>query len=160
MKTPMQGKKIVGVTAGAFDLCHAGHMLMFKEAKEKCDYFIVLLQDNPSVDRPQKNRPVMDVKERKVILEAIRYIDDIRTYRTEEELYRILAEMKPDVRIVGADWKGKPFTGHDLPIKVYFNSRNHGYSSSELRQRIYRAEAEKDSGREKVDSPRWPLTAL
>lgn len=145
MKTPMQPKKIIGVTAGAFDLCHAGHMLMFKEAKEKCDYLIVLLQDDPSVDRPQKNRPVMDVKERKIILEAVRYIDDIRTYRTEDELYKILAEMKPDVRIIGVDWKGKPFTGHDLPIKVYFNSRDHGYSSSKLRQRIYRAEKEREA---------------
>jgi glycerol-3-phosphate cytidylyltransferase len=136
-------KKIVGVTAGAFDLCHSGHILMFKEAKQKCDYLIVLLHDDPSTDRPEKNRPIMDIKERKTILEGIRYIDSIRVYRSEKELYQILAKLKPDIRIIGADWKGKPFTGHDLPIKVYFNSRNHTYSSSDLRRRIYEAEARK-----------------
>ena len=139
----MKKKQIIGVTAGAFDLCHAGHMLMFKEAKEKCDYLIALLHDDPSVDRSEKNRPVMDLAERKIILESIKYIDEIRTYNTEAELYSILAEMKPDVRIVGADWEGKEFTGHDLPIKVYFNSRNHGYSSSELRKRVHQAEQAK-----------------
>lgn len=133
-------KRIIGVTAGAFDLCHAGHMLMFKEAKEKCNYLIALLHDDPSLDRPQKHRPIMDIRERRIILEAVRYIDEVRTYKTEQDLYQILAQLQPDVRIIGADWKGKNFTGHDLPIKIYFNSRDHGYSSTELRQRIYLAE--------------------
>lgn len=144
MKDQARQNKIIGVTAGAFDLCHAGHMLMFKEAREKCDYLIVLLHDNPSLDRSHKNRPVMDLAERKIILEAIRYIDEIRTYETEDELYKILLDMKPDVRIIGADWYGKPYTGHDLPIKMYFNSRDHGYSSTELRRRVYEAERRKE----------------
>jgi glycerol-3-phosphate cytidylyltransferase len=137
----MQSEPIIGVTAGAFDLCHAGHMLMFKEAKEKCFYLIALLHDDPSSDRPQKNRPIMNIEERKIILEGIRYIDEVRTYKTEKDLYNILADMKPDIRVIGADWEGKKFTGYDLPIKVYFNSRNHGYSSSELRHRVFNAEA-------------------
>lgn len=132
-----------GVTAGAFDLCHAGHILMFKEAKKKCTHLTVLLQEDPSIDRPEKNKPIMTLKERKIILSGITYIDKVLVYRTEKDLYALLKKIKPDVRIIGADWKGKLYTGHDLPIKMYFNSRGHSYSSSELRQRIHRAESAK-----------------
>jgi len=141
----MKNGKKVGVTVGAFDLCHAGHILMFKEAREVCDYLIVGLHSDPTIDRPEKNKPVMSLEERKIILEAVRYIDEIFIYDTEARLYEILKENKYgfDVRIIGADWKGKPYTGHDLPITMYFNSRDHGFSTTELRRRIYEVEKEK-----------------
>lgn len=116
---------------------------MFKEAKKKCTHLTVLLQEDPSIDRPEKNKPIMTLKERKIILSGITYIDKVLVYRTEKDLYALLKKIKPDVRIIGADWKGKLYTGHDLPIKMYFNSRGHSYSSSELRQRIHRAESAK-----------------
>lgn len=135
-----------GFTCGTFDLCHAGHMLMFKECKEYCDYLIVGLQADPSVDRPEKNKPVQSLEERMIQLEGVRYIDKIIVYHTEKELYEILEENEHniDMRIIGADWKGKPFTGHDLPIKTIFNSRPHSYSSSDLRRRIKEAELKHD----------------
>jgi glycerol-3-phosphate cytidylyltransferase len=138
------GKK-VGITAGAFDLCHAGHMQVFKEAKEVCDHLIVALQDDPSTTAAsyrgkQKNKPVMSLEERRIILEGIKYIDEIVIYSSEEDLYRLLTDLKPDVRIIGADWQGKQFTGHNLPMQIYFNSRGHNYSTSELRARVHAAE--------------------
>ena len=138
----MKDGKKVGVTVGAFDLCHAGHVLMFKEAKEVCDYLIVGLHSDPTIDRPEKNQPIMSLKERRIILEGIKYIDEIFEYDTEAQLYEILKENKYgfDVRIIGADWKRKPYTGHDLPIEMYFNTRDHGFSTTELRRRIYEAE--------------------
>ena len=141
------GKK-VGITAGAFDLCHAGHILMFKEAKEVCDYLIVLLHSDPSIAPAEyrgkkKNVPIMSLEERRTILEGIRYIDEIVTYETEDDLYRLLVEIKPYIRIIGADWEGKQYTGHDLPIEMHFNSRGHTYSTSELRARVHKAEQEK-----------------
>jgi len=144
---PMKDGKKVGVTVGAFDLCHAGHILMFKEAREVCEYFIVGLQSDPTIDRPEKNKPVMSLTERRIILDAVKYIDEIFEYDTEAQLYEVLQknELGIDVRIIGADWKGKPYTGHDLPIEMYFNSRDHGFSTTELRRRIYEAEKGKQS---------------
>lgn len=132
----------IGFTCGAFDLCHAGHILMFKECKEYCDYLIVGLQTDPSVDRKNKNKPIQSLEERKIQLEGVRYIDKIITYETEEDLRNLLEknEHNISVRIVGADWQGKPFTGHDLPLPVIFNSRTHSYSTSELRKRIAQAD--------------------
>lgn len=133
-----------GFTCGAFDLCHAGHVLMFKECKEYCDYLIVGLQTDPSLDRPDKNKPILSLEERRIMLEGIKYIDEVITYEREADLYNLLKENKLaiDVRIVGADWKGKPFTGHDLPMKVVFNTRDHGYSTSDIRKRVCRVELE------------------
>lgn len=136
-----------GFTCGAFDLCHAGHMLMFKECKNFCDYLIVGLEIDPSVDRPDKNKPVQSLEERKIQLEGVRYIDQIVIYKDEKELYDILSknELGVAIRIVGTDWEGKPFTGHDLPIPVVFNSRTHSFSSSDLRKRIFEAESKKNT---------------
>lgn len=132
----------VGFTCGAFDLCHAGHVLAFKECKNHCDYLIVGLQTDPSIDRPQKNKPIQSLEERKIQLEAIKYIDEIVVYETEEDLYNVLKENKLniDVRLLGEDWKGKHFTGDNLPIEIVFTPRTHNYSTSELRERIKRAE--------------------
>ena len=117
----MKDGKKVGITAGAFDLCHAGHMLVFKEAKTVCDYLIVALQDDPSKTQSdyrgkKKNTPIMTLEERRIILEGIRYIDEVVVYSSEKDLYDLLVNLKPDIRIIGADWKGKEYTGHDLPI--------------------------------------------
>lgn len=131
----------LGITAGAFDLCHAGHILMFKEAREKCDRLVVCLHKDPSIERGNKNTPVMSLAERRVILEGIRYIDDIIEYDTEADLLRILETVKPAVRFLGEDWRGKKFTGRELDIPIIWNSRSHGYSSSELRSRVNLAES-------------------
>lgn len=141
----MRDGKKVGVTASAFDLCHAGHILMLKEAKTVCDHLIALLHEDPSVAPAEyrgkkKHKPIMSLQERRIILEGIRYVDEIITYKTEDDLYKLLVELKPDIRIIGADWKGKQYTGHDLPIETYFNTRDHGFSTTELRRRIYEAE--------------------
>jgi len=132
---------IKGFTCGAFDLLHAGHVLMLKECKSYCDHLIVGLQRDPSVDRENKNKPVQTYEERDIMINAIRWVDEVVYYDTESDLYSLLEKLDIDVRIVGADWADKQFTGYDLPIKVVFNSRDHGYSTSSLRSRVYQAEA-------------------
>jgi glycerol-3-phosphate cytidylyltransferase len=132
-----------GFTAGAFDLCHAGHFLMFEEARQQCDYLIVGLHTDPTLDRPDtKNKPIMSVEERMIILKGIKYIDEVVTYETEADLYNLLKENKLgiNVRVLGVEYKDKPFTGHDLPMEVYFNTRGHNFSTTELRNRVYEAE--------------------
>ena len=101
------------------------------------------MQGDPSLDRPTKNTPVQSYEERIIMASSIRWVDEILLYNTEEELYRLLEELSPDIRIVGADWKGKEFTGHDLPIDVYYNTRDHDWSTSFLRERVYEAEKSK-----------------
>ena len=136
--------KLIGFTCGSFDLLHAGHALMLKECKKQCDYLIVGLQSDPTIDRSDKNKPVMELVERKTMLESIRYVDEIVTYNTEHELYTLLQKLDNVhsnlIRIIGSDWEGKKFTGHDLNIAIYFNSRKHNFSTSELRKRVYIAE--------------------
>ena len=135
-------KNNIGFTCGAFDLTHAGHYLMFKECREKCDYLIVGLQADPSVDRPDKSKPIETIEERRIKLEACKYIDEIIEYGTEKDLYHLLLNLynknRIDIRFMGADWKNKKNYSRDLlpQIKVIYNSRNHTYSSSNLRERI------------------------
>ena len=121
------------------DLLHAGHILMLKECKEQCDYLIVGLQTDPTLDRPEKNKPIETIEERKIRLEGCKYVDEIIIYDTEADLYQLLQKLKPDKRFVGADHKNKHFTGDDLPIHIVYNSRNHNFSSSNLRTRIENA---------------------
>lgn len=128
--------KIVGFTAGALDLLHAGHVMMLKECKAQCDYLIVGLQTDPSIDRPDKHKPIETIEERMIRLKGCRYVDKIVVYEREFDLYNLLQDLKPDVRFLGEDWKGKRFTGYDLPITIIYNSRNHNYSSSNLIERI------------------------
>jgi glycerol-3-phosphate cytidylyltransferase len=116
---------------------------MFKECKEHCDYLIVGVQSNPSLDRSEKNNPIQSHEERAGVVESLRYVDEIRLYDRESDVVDLLKEIKPDVRILGADHEGTKFTGHNLPIKCVFNSRDHGFSTSELRKRVYLAEKEK-----------------
>ena len=110
---------------------------MLRDAKAQCDKLIVGLQTDPTLDRPEKNKPIQSYEERYIQLEAIKYVDDIIEYETEEELYQLLKVLMPDVRILGSDYKdGRYFTGDDLDIKIYYHDRNHNYSSSNLREKI------------------------
>ena len=142
----MKDGKKVGFTAGAFDLCHAGHMLMFEEAKTVCDHLIVGLHSDPSIDRPgSKNKPIMSVEERLIILKSVRWIDEVIVYDTEANLLKLLTDnpLAIDVRILGVEYKEKPYTGRDLPLEVYYNTRGHNFSTTELRNRVFEAEKAK-----------------
>ena len=129
---------IKGFTCGAMDLLHAGHVLMLKECRAQCGFLTVGLQTDPSIDRPDKNKPIETLQERMIRLEGCKYVDEVVVYDTEEDLYYLLQELKPDVRFMGIDWKNKPNYSRDLlpKMKVIYNSRNHNYSSSDLRRRI------------------------
>jgi len=130
----------VGIVASCFDLFHAGHILMLMEAKDHCDRLVVALQSDPSVDRPEKNKPVQALSERYIQLEACKYVDQIVPYDTEADLYNLLAGYDWDVRFLGMDYIGREdFTGSDLYIPIHYCSRRHNYSSSGLRERILKA---------------------
>jgi glycerol-3-phosphate cytidylyltransferase len=134
---------IVGFTCSSFDLLHAGHTLMLEEAKARCDYLIVGLQTDPTLDRPTKNKPVQTVVERYLQLRACKYVDEIIPYATEQDLEDILAGMHIDVRILGVEYRDKDFTGRDIckkrDIDIVFNERDHRFSSSDLRKRVTEA---------------------
>ena len=130
----------IGFTCSCFDLFHAGHVMMLKEAKTQCDYLIVGLQTDPTIDRPHKNKPIQSILERYIQLEACKYVDQIVPYATEKDLQDLLTSYPIDVRIIGEEYKNQRFTGYDLPMAVYFNSRQHSFSSTELRERIANAE--------------------
>ena len=134
-----QTKKIIGFTASAFDLFHCGHVMMLKEAKQQCDYLIVGLQTDPTIDRPEKNKPVQSVFERFAQVQACKYVDEIIPYATEKELLDILTSHPIDVRIIGEEYRDKQYTGHNLSMNVYYNSRKHSFSTTELRQRVLNA---------------------
>ena len=126
------------------DLLHAGHVLMLADCKSKCDHLIVGLHTNPQLDRPDKNKPIQSVIERYIQLQGCSYVDQIIPYETEADLIELLKSVPIDVRFVGADWKDKPYTGHEIEkIKVMFNTRDHDYSSSGLRKRISDAQQNK-----------------
>ena len=129
-------KEILGFTAGNFDLLHPGYIRCFREAKRHCDRFIVFLQIDPSLHRKSKYKPVISLYNRYEALMSIKYIDDVYTYQTEEELYDLIKFWKPDIRILGEDYIGKPFTGDDLPPSVVFTTRSHGWSTTKLKDQI------------------------
>lgn len=133
-----------GFTCSCFDLFHAGHIMMLREAKRQCDYLIVGLQTDPTIDRPEKNKPIQTVFERFVQLDACKYVDEIVVYATEKDLLDILLAYPIDVRILGDEYKDKPFTGKELDLECYFNSRKHTFSTTELRQRVMEAEKQKE----------------
>ncbi len=126
----------IGFTCSCFDLFHAGHIMMLKEAKTQCDHLIVGLQTDPTIDRPQKNKPIQSILERYIQLEACKYVDEIVVYATEKDLIDILKTYPIDVRILGEEYCDKSFTGDDLDIELYFNRRQHSFSTTELRERI------------------------
>ena len=117
---------------------------MFEECKQYCDYLIVGVQSDPSIDRPEKNSPIQSHEERLGLVNSIKFVDEVKSYNTESDLVDMLKEVNPDIRILGADHEGTKFTGYELSsIKTVFNSRDHGYSTSELRRRVYEAEKKK-----------------
>ena len=130
----------VGFTCSAFDLLHSGHISMLREAKDQCDYLICGLQTDPSADRPEKNAPIQTIVERYTQLKAVGYVDEIIPYSTEEDLKDILSMYSIDIRILGDEYREKDFTGKDIckrrDIGLYFNKRDHRFSSSELRKRV------------------------
>jgi len=138
----------VGMTASTFDLLHAGHIEMLKEAKSQCDHLICCLQIDPSVDRDDKNKPIQTIVERYTQLAAIRYVDEIVVYETEEDLLDIITLYSIDVRILGEEYKWKEFTGKSLcqkrDIQIHFNKRDHRFSTSDLRKRVYEHEKTKN----------------
>ena len=126
-----------GITFSTFDLFHTGHILMLQEAKSQCDWLIVCLQTDPTVDRPNKNKPVQTLFERFIQVRACKYVDELIVYTTEDEVIQILKAINYDVRIIGEEYSDKSFTGKDLSEgKVYFNKRQHSFSTTELRDRI------------------------
>ena len=128
-----------GFTAGSFDLLHAGHVLMLKEADAVCDYLVVGLHVDPSIEREGKNKPVQSLVERQLQLEAIKYVDKVVVYSTEDDLKELLFAYEIDIRIIGEEYEGTQYTGKGLTTYVHYNSRNHGYSTSELRKRVCNA---------------------
>lgn len=141
----MEPEKKIGITFSAFDLLHAGHVKMLEEAKQYCDYLIVGLQTDPTIDRPEKNKPTQSVVERYIQLKACKFVDEIIPYTTEQDLQDILQSFTLDVRIVGNEYKDKSFTGREycenMGIKLIFNKRNHRFSSSGLRREVFERES-------------------
>lgn len=137
-----------GFTCSTFDLLHAGHVAMLQEAKTQCDYLIVGLQNDPTLDRPNKNRPIQSIVERQMQLKGSRFVDEIWVYNTEKDLEDLLLMLPIDVRILGVEYEGKEFTGreicHKRGIDLYFNGRDHSFSSSSLRRRVFEAESSKE----------------
>jgi len=139
----------IGFTCSTFDLLHAGHVVMLEEAKRHCDYLIVGLQTDPTLDRPDKNKPIQSIVERQIQLAAVKYIDEIVMYATEQDLEDLLLTLPINVRIIGDEYKTKPFTGKaickDRGIKMVYNGRDHSFSSTSLRKRVYTIENERNN---------------
>jgi glycerol-3-phosphate cytidylyltransferase len=139
-----QGKKI-GITFSTFDMLHAGHIAMLSEAKNHCDYLIAGLQTDPTIDRPDtKNHPIQSIVERQIQLGACRYVDEVVVYQTEQDLRDLLLILPVNVRILGVEYENSDFSGRaeccDRNIDIVFNGRDHSFSSSSLRKRVYEIE--------------------
>ena len=146
-KLKQEGKKI-GITFSTFDMLHAGHIAMLSEAKNHCDYLICGLQTDPTIDRPQtKNKPIQSIVERQIQLAACRYVDEVVVYSTEQDLVDLLLILPVDVRILGVEYADTEFTGKSecelRSIGLVFNTRDHSFSSSSLRKRVYDSESNK-----------------
>jgi len=142
-----KNKKVIGITCSTFDLLHAGHLIMLEECKKYCDYLVCALQVDPTIDRKEKNKPAQTLVERYIQLDAVQYVDKIIPYNTEEELITIFSSLDLDVRIIGEEYKDTQFTGKDVclkrGIKIIYNKRDHDFSTTSLRQRIYNQESTK-----------------
>mgnify|MGYP003289113911 CR=1 FL=1 len=129
--------KVIGFTCSTFELGpHSGHDVMLSEARSNCDYLVVGLQTDPTISRPNKNKPIQTTLERWIQVQSNKYVDMIIPYDTEEDLLNLLQIIEPDIRFIGEEYKDKEFTGKELGIKLYYNKRRHNYSSSGLRERI------------------------
>jgi len=137
-----------GITFSSFDLIHPGHIVMLKDCKTVCDYLIVGVQSDPTIDRKgsndlyskisgkKKNSPIQTLEERLIMINAIKYIDEIFVYKTEEDLQKWLINNKWDIRILGSDWEGKRYTGFDIKGEIYFHKRDHEWSTTNFRKRL------------------------
>lgn len=143
----MSVHKRTGITCSTFDLFHAGHVIMLEEAKRQCDYLIAAIQVDPTLDRSTKNKPVQSIIERQIQVAACKHVDEIIVYSTEKELEDIFMALPIDVRIMGEEYRDVEYTGKEIcekrKIQVYFNKRDHFFSSSDLRLRVFDAEAKK-----------------
>ena len=140
--------KKIGVTFSTFDLIHPGHIIMLKDCKNVCDHLIVGVQSDPTIDRNNindsyskisgkpKNSPIQTLEERLIMIKSIKFVDEVFVYNTEKDLYNWLLNNKWDIRILGSDWEGKKFTGHDIEGELYFHKRDHDWSSTGFRDRI------------------------
>jgi len=147
MRLDYKGSGKIGFTCSTFDLLHAGHITMLEEAKHHCDFLIVGLQSDPTIDRPdEKNPPVQSLIERQIQLSAVKYIDEIIVYNTEQDLEDLLLTLPINIRILGEEYRDKPFTGKEIcekrGIEFYFNGRDHSFSSTSLRKRVIAASNE------------------
>ena len=137
----------IGFNCSTFDLFHAGHVIMLEEAKRQCDYLIAAIQVDPTLDRVSKNKPVQSIIERQIQVSSCKHVDEIIVYSTEKELEDIFMALPIDVRILGEEYKDTEFTGKEICMKrgieLYFNKRDHFFSSSDLRHRVFDAEAKK-----------------
>ena len=137
-----------GITFSTFDLIHPGHIIMLEDCKRVCDYLIVGIQSDPTIDRKDssdiysktsgkpKNKPIQTLEERLIMIKAIKYVDEVFVYDTEQDLYSWLKNNDWDIRILGSDWEGKKFTGHNIAGEVYFHKRDHDWSSTTFRERL------------------------
>lgn len=139
--------KIIGITCSTFDLLHTGHIIMLEECKKHCDFLICALQVDPTIDRKEKNKPIQSLVERYIQLDAVKFVDKIIPYSTEQELLTIFSSLDLDVRIIGEEYKDKDFTAKDVcrkrGIKLVYNKREHDFSTTNLRERIYKEESNK-----------------
>ena len=144
LKELRANKRKIGFTASQFDLLHSGHIAMLAEAKTYCDYLIVGLQNNASLDRPEKNAPIQSIIERQIQVAAVCYVDEIIVYNGEKDLEELLTILPIDVRILGEEYRTKHFTGLEIcfhkGITIVYNSRGHEFSSTQLRKRVVTAE--------------------
>ncbi len=125
-----------GFIAGNFDVIHPGYIKMFRECKANCTHFTILLHSDPSIERPEKLKPILTLEERIEVLSSIKYIDDIQSYIYEIELYELIKKGKYSIRFLGDDYINKSFTGDDLEIKIYYLSRDHGWSTTKFKNLI------------------------
>lgn len=139
-----QSKTKVGFTCSSFDLLHPGHIIMLKDCKNVCDHLVVGIQTDPTIDRETKNKPIQSFKDRKIMIESIKYVDEVVEYSTEDELYGILQSINPNIRILGTDWKEKEYTGFELDIPIHWHVRDHDHSTTNLRLKIAKAEKIKE----------------
>ena len=128
--------QIVGVIAGNFDVIHPGYVYMFDECKKHCDILLLLLHEDPSIERSEKIKPILDLNERNMILSSLKQIDRIITYQIESDLYDILKTEQIDIRFLGDDYKDKSFTGDDLGIPIHYLDRSHGWSTTKFKKLI------------------------
>ena len=125
-----------GIIAGNFDVIHPGYIKMFKECKSYCEEFIIFLHTDPSIERPEKLKPILSVEERDEMLMSIKYIDNVFTYTYESELLNLLKLIQPDIRFLGDDYKGRTYTGFEMDIPIHYLDRSHGWSTTKFKEEI------------------------